>query len=196
MAQEHAHSSAVERLLNCEVPLQAQYIVLFCEITQISNHSLASTTHAMDVGASTPFLWAFEEWVKLLEFYERVPGARMHTSFIRPGEVAQDLLIGLCRDIDSSTQQFASCIDELEEMSTGNRIWKQRSVDIGTITAHQAKDWGFSGVKRSRDMKTLIAIWGKFPSGNNDSARPYKSMHMLLVKILCEALETTYPGLG
>ncbi|XBI85970.1 hypothetical protein VPH35_094007 [Triticum aestivum] len=144
---QHAHSSAVERLLNCEVPLRAQYIrVLFCEITRISNHSLASTTHAMDVGASTPFLWAFEEREKLLEFYERVPGARMHASFIRPGGVAQDLPLGLCRDIDSSTQQFASRIDELEEMSTGNRIWKQRLVDIGTVTAQQAKDWGFSGV--------------------------------------------------
>jgi len=100
----------------------------------------------MDVGASTPFLWAFEEREKLLEFYERVPGARMHASFIRPGGVAQDLPLGLCQDIDSSTQQFASRIDELEEMSTGNRIWKQRLVDIGTVTAQQAKDWGFSGV--------------------------------------------------
>nr|YP_010203797.1 NADH dehydrogenase subunit 7 [Salix dunnii]YP_010417373.1 NADH dehydrogenase subunit 7 [Salix wilsonii]UAM95861.1 NADH dehydrogenase subunit 7 [Salix dunnii]USF11928.1 NADH dehydrogenase subunit 7 [Salix wilsonii] len=147
MAQEHAYSSAVEKLLNCEVPLRAQYIrVLFREITRISNHSLALTTHAMDVGALTPFLWAFEEREKLLEFYERVSGARMHASFIRPGGVAQDLPLGLCRDIDSSTQQFASRIDELEEMSTGNRIWKQRLVDIGTVTAQQAKDWGFSGV--------------------------------------------------
>nr|YP_010945897.1 NADH dehydrogenase subunit 7 [Caragana spinosa]WGN99114.1 NADH dehydrogenase subunit 7 [Caragana spinosa] len=147
MAQEHAHSSAVEKLLNCEVPLRAQYIrVLFREITRISNHSLALTTHAMDVGASTPSLWAFEEREKLLEFYERVSGARMHASFIRPGGVAQDLPLGLCRDIDSFTQQFASRIDELEEMSTGNRIWKQRLVDIGTVTAQQAKDWGFSGV--------------------------------------------------
>uniref|UniRef100_UPI00300387A1 NADH dehydrogenase subunit 7 n=1 Tax=Crotalaria pallida TaxID=3830 RepID=UPI00300387A1 len=147
MAQEHAHSSAVERLLNCEVPLRAQYIrVLFREITRISNHLLALTTHAMDVGASTPSLWAFEEREKLLEFYERVSGARMHASFIRPGGVAQDLPLGLCRDIDSFTQQFASRIDELEEMSTGNRIWKQRLVDIGTVTAQQAKDWGFSGV--------------------------------------------------
>ncbi|CAI9092615.1 OLC1v1027907C1 [Oldenlandia corymbosa var. corymbosa] len=147
MAQEHAYSSAVERLLNCEVPLRAQYIrVLFREITRISNHSLALTTHAMDVGASTPFLWAFEEREKLLEFYERVSGARMHASFIRPGGVAQDLPLGLCRDIDFFTQQFASRIDELEEMLTGNRIWKQRLVDIGTVTAQQAKDWGFSGV--------------------------------------------------
>nr|VDD65199.1 unnamed protein product [Brassica oleracea] len=125
---------AVEKLLNCEVPLRAQYIrVLFREITRISNHSLALTTHAMDRE-------------KLLEFYERVSGARMHASFIRPGGVAQDLPLGLCRDIDSFTQQFASRIDELEEMSTGNRIWKQRLVDIGTVTAQQAKDWGFSGV--------------------------------------------------
>ncbi|KAI3472734.1 hypothetical protein Pfo_029473 [Paulownia fortunei] len=146
-SDQHAHSSAVERLLNCEVPLRAQYIrVLFREITRISNHSLALTTHAMDVGASTPFLWAFEEREKLLEFYERVSGARMHASFIRPGGVAQDLPLGLCRDIDSFTQQFSSRIDELEEMSTGNRIWKQRLVDIGTVTAQQAKDWGFSGV--------------------------------------------------
>ncbi|PKU60281.1 NADH dehydrogenase [ubiquinone] iron-sulfur protein 2 [Dendrobium catenatum] len=158
MAQEHAHSSAVERLLNCEVPLRAQYIrVLFREITRISNHSLASTTHAMDVGASTPFLWAFEEREKLLEFYERVPGARMHASFIRPGGVAQDLPLGLCRDIDSSTQQFASRIDELEEMPTGNRIWKLRLVDIGTVTAQQAKDWGFSGVM-------LRGKWWAYPS--------------------------------
>uniref|UniRef100_A0A8F1SRQ8 NADH dehydrogenase [ubiquinone] iron-sulfur protein 2 n=2 Tax=Ulmaceae TaxID=3474 RepID=A0A8F1SRQ8_9ROSA len=147
MAQEHAYSLAVERLLNCEVPLRAQYIrVLFCEITRILNHLLALTTHAMDVGALTPFLWAFEEREKLLEFYERVSGARMHASFIRPGGVAQDLPLGLCRDIDSFTQQFASRIDELEEMLTGNRIWKQRLVDIGTVTAQQAKDWGFSGV--------------------------------------------------
>nr|YP_009414450.1 NADH dehydrogenase subunit 7 [Lagerstroemia indica]AQS99569.1 NADH dehydrogenase subunit 7 [Lagerstroemia indica] len=156
MAQEHAHSSAVEKLLNCEVPLRAQYIrVLFREITRISNHSLALTTHAMDVGASTPFLWAFEEREKLLEFYERVSGARMHASFIRPGGVAQDLPLGLCRDIDSSTQQFASRIDELEEMSTGNRIWKQRLVDIGTVTAQQAKDWGFSGVMLRGYVSTM-----------------------------------------
>src|SRR3954467_14775280 len=147
MAQEHAYSIAVEKLLKVNVPLYAKLIrVLFCEITRILNHLLALTTHAMDVGASTPFLWAFEEREKLLEFYERVSGARMHASFIRPGGVAQDLPLGLCRDIDSFTQQFASRIDELEEMSTGNRIWKQRLVDIGTVTAQQAKDWGFSGV--------------------------------------------------
>ena len=118
----------------------------------------------MDVGASTPFLWAFEEREKLLEFYERVSGARMHASFIRPGGVAQDLPLGLCRDIDSFTQQFASRIDELEEMSTGNRIWKQRLVDIGTVTAQQAKDWGFSGVMlRGRAHEDIDSNMGEVP---------------------------------
>jgi NADH dehydrogenase (ubiquinone) Fe-S protein 2 len=147
MAQEHAYSLAVEKLLNCEVPLRAQYIrVLFCEITRILNHLLALTTHAMDVGALTPFLWAFEEREKLLEFYERVSGARMHASYIRPGGVAQDLPLGCSEDIFRFCEQFASRIDEMEEMLTNNRIWKQRLVDIGTVTARQAQDWGFSGV--------------------------------------------------
>lgn len=147
MAQEHAYSLAVEKLLNCEVPLRAQYIrVLFCEITRILNHLLALTTHAMDVGALTPFLWAFEEREKLLEFYERVSGARMHASYIRPGGVAQDLPLGCSEDIFRFCEQFASRIDEMEEMLTNNRIWKQRLVDIGTVTAQDALDWGFSGV--------------------------------------------------
>ena len=147
MVQEHAYSLAVEKLLNCEVPLRAQYIrVLFSEITRILNHLLALTTHAMDVGALTPFLWAFEEREKLLEFYERVSGARMHASYIRPGGVAQDLPLGCSEDIFRFCEQFASRIDEMEEMLTNNRIWKQRLVDIGTVTARQALDWGFSGV--------------------------------------------------
>nr|WRW54235.1 NADH dehydrogenase subunit 7 [Trapa bicornis]WRW54281.1 NADH dehydrogenase subunit 7 [Trapa incisa] len=146
MAQEHAHSSAVEKLLNCEVPLRAQYIrVLFREITRISNHSLALTTHAMDVGASTPFLWAFEEREKLLEFYERVSGARMHASFIRPGGVAQDLPLGLCRDIDSSTQQFASPISEYQKLITRNPIFLERVEGVGIIGGEEAINWGLSG---------------------------------------------------
>jgi NADH dehydrogenase (ubiquinone) Fe-S protein 2 len=147
MCQEHAYSLAVEKLLNCEVPLRAQYIrVLFSEITRLLNHLLALTCHAMDVGALTPFLWAFEEREKLMEFYERVSGARMHAAYIRPGGVAQDLPIGLCEDIFKFCQQFASRIDEMEEMLTNNRIWKQRLVEIGVVTADQALDWGFSGV--------------------------------------------------
>ena len=147
MGQEHAYSLAVEKLLNCEIPLRAQYIrVLFSEITRLLNHLLALTCHAMDVGALTPFLWGFEEREKLMEFYERVSGARMHAAYIRPGGVAQDLPLGLCEDIFKFSQQFASRIDEMEEMLTNNRIWKQRLVDIGVVTADQALDWGFSGV--------------------------------------------------
>ena len=147
MCQEHTYSLAVEKLLNCEVPLRAQYIrVLFSEITRLLNHLLALTCHAMDVGALTPFLWGFEEREKLMEFYERVSGARMHAAYIRPGGVSQDLPLGLCEDIFKFCQQYASRIDEMEEMLTANRIWKQRLVDIGVVTADQALDWGFSGV--------------------------------------------------
>ena len=147
MCQEHGYSLAVEKLLHCEVPLRGQYIrVLFSEITRLLNHLLALTCHALDVGALTPFLWGFEEREKLMEFYERVSGARMHAAYIRPGGVAQDLPLGLCEDIYRFARQFVSRIDEMEELLTGNRIWKQRLVDIGVVTADQALDWGFSGV--------------------------------------------------
>ena len=147
MCQEHAYSLAVEKLLSVEVPIRAQYIrVLFAEITRILNHLLALTCHAMDVGALTPFLWGFEEREKLMEFYERVSGARMHAAFVRPGGVAQDLPLSLSQDIYRFCQQFASRIDEMEEMLTNNRIWKQRVVDVAVVTADEALDWGFSGV--------------------------------------------------
>ena len=147
MCQEQAYSLAVEKLLNSPVPARAQFIrVLFCEITRLLNHLLALTCHAMDVGALTPFLWGFEEREKLMEFYERVSGARMHAAYIRPGGVAQDLPLGISEDIYKFAHQFASRIDEMEEMLTNNRIWKQRLVDVGVVTADQALDWGFSGV--------------------------------------------------
>lgn len=147
MAQEHAYSLAVERLLNITVPERAQVIrVLFSEITRILNHLLAVSCHALDVGAMTPLLWAFEEREKLMEFYERVSGARMHASYIRPGGVSQDLPVGLCDDIYAFAAQFASRLDELEEMLTSNRIWKQRLVDIGIVSAKDALNWGFTGV--------------------------------------------------
>nr|YP_009449537.1 NADH dehydrogenase subunit 7 [Cymbomonas tetramitiformis]ANA57081.1 NADH dehydrogenase subunit 7 [Cymbomonas tetramitiformis] len=147
MAQEHGYSVAVEKLLGQTAPLRAQYIrVLFSEITRLLNHLLALTTHAMDVGALTPFLWAFEEREKLMEFYERVSGARMHAAYIRPGGVSQDIPVGLLKDIYTFTEQFASRIDELEEMLTNNRIWKQRLVNIGIVSGEEALNWGFSGV--------------------------------------------------
>ena len=147
MAQEHAYSLAIEKLLKYEIPLRAKYIrVIFCEITRLLNHLLALTTHALDVGAMTPFLWGFEEREKLMEFYERVSGARMHAAYVRPGGVSQDLPIGLLNDIYLFINQFNSRIDELEELLTGNRIWKQRLVDIGVVSYENALNWGFSGV--------------------------------------------------
>jgi NADH dehydrogenase (ubiquinone) Fe-S protein 2 len=147
MAQEHTYSLAIEQILNLKVPIRAQQIrVLFCEITRILNHLLAVGCHAMDVGAMTPFLWAFEEREKLLEFYERVSGARMHSSYIRPGGVASDVPIGFLDDVYLFSKQFSLRLDEMEEMLTSNRIWKERLVDIGVVSAKDAIDWGFSGV--------------------------------------------------
>jgi len=148
MAQEHAYSLCVENLYgNLDIPLRAKQIrVLFCEITRLLNHLLALTTHAMDVGALSPMLWGFEEREKLMEFYERVSGARMHAAYIRPGGVHQDLPLGLCDDIYNFIVSFGRRIDEIEEMLTGNRIWKQRLVDIGIINYEDALSFGFSGV--------------------------------------------------
>lgn len=147
MCQEHVYALAIEDLLDCKVPIRPQFIrVLFSELTRLLNHLLAITTHALDVGALTPFLWGFEEREKLLEFYERVSGARMHAAYFRPGGVAQDLPVGLCNDIYSFISQFSYRIDEIEELLTSNRIWKQRLIDIGVVTVNEALDWGFSGV--------------------------------------------------
>jgi len=147
MAQEHTYSLSVERLLNLKIPIRASLLrVLFCEITRILNHLLAVGCHAMDVGAMTPFLWAFEEREKLMEFYERVSGARMHASYIRPGGVAADIPIGLLDDIYQFTTQFYLRLDEVEEMLTNNRIWKERLINVGVVSALNALEWGFSGV--------------------------------------------------
>jgi len=147
MAQEEAYSLAIENLMNIKVPLRAKFIrVIFLEITRILNHLLAITTHALDVGALTPFLWAFEEREKLMEFYERVSGARMHASYIRPGGVSQDLPLGLSDDIYTFVCQFAKRVDEIEELLTSNRVWKQRLVDVGIVSPDEALSYAFTGV--------------------------------------------------
>lgn len=147
MTQEHCYSLAIEYLNNINVPVRSRYIrVIFLEITRILNHLMSLTTHAMDVGALTPFLWGFEEREKLMELYERVSGARMHANYIRPGGVSQDLPIGTLESISEFTSQFASRIDEIEDMLSGNRIWKERLQGIGIITPQKALNWGFSGV--------------------------------------------------
>lgn len=147
MSQEHSYCLAIEKMLNAKIPKRAQYIrVLFAEITRILNHLLAVGCHAMDVGAMTPFLWAFEEREKLMEFYERVSGARMHSAYFRPGGVHLDLPKGLLADIYIFIEQFNLRLIEIEDMLTENRIWKQRLVEIGIVSSKSAQDWGFSGV--------------------------------------------------
>lgn len=147
MAQEHAYCLAIESLLNLDVPIRAQYIrVIFSEITRILNHLMGITTHAMDVGALTPFLWAFEEREKLLEFYERVSGARMHAAYFRPGGVAQDIPLGTLSDLAIFTNQFNDRINEIEELLTNNRIWNVRLKKIGIVSQQTALSFGFSGV--------------------------------------------------
>ena len=136
MAQEHAYSLAVEKIVGVQIPRRAQLIrVLFSEITRILNHLLAVGCHAMDVGAMTPFMWAFEEREKLMEFYERVSGARMHAAYIRPGGISADLPTGFLDDLYIFVKQFNLRLDEIEEMLTSNRIWKERLVDIGIVSA-------------------------------------------------------------
>ena len=144
--QEHAFALAVEKLLGLEVPPRAQYIrVLYAEIGRILSHILNVCSYAMDVGAMTPMLWGFEERERLMEFCERVSGARMHMNYFRPGGVAFDMPSGLAADIDGWADHFPSFVDDCETLLTENRIFKQRTVDIGVITADQALDWGFSG---------------------------------------------------
>jgi NADH-quinone oxidoreductase subunit D len=147
MGQEHCFSLAVEKLVGCKVPLRGQYIrVLFHEITRILNHLLQISANALDIGAMTPFLWMFEEREKLMEFYERVSGARLHAAYIRPGGVHQDMPAGMVDDIRMWVESFPPLIDDVETLLTDNRIWKQRNVDIGVVTSDQALDWGFTGV--------------------------------------------------
>jgi len=146
MNQEHAFVLAIERLLGITPPLRAQYIrVLYSELTRITNHLLNIATFAMDVGAITPFLWAFEEREIIMEFYERVCGARLHAAYVRPGGVHQDLPDGLLEEIEAFALRFPKVIDDLEALLTENRIFKMRTVDIGRITAEDALNWGFTG---------------------------------------------------
>lgn len=146
MASEHCFALAVEKLLGIAPPPRAQVIrVLFAEISRLLNHILAVTTFALDLGAITPALWGFEEREKLMGFYERVSGARMHANYIRPGGVAKDLPDGLLDDVWTFTKDFLKFLGDLETLLDDNRIFKQRTVDIGVITQDEAKAWGLSG---------------------------------------------------
>ncbi|MGB0719774.1 MAG: NADH-quinone oxidoreductase subunit D [Bdellovibrionales bacterium] len=146
MNQEHAFALATEKLLGVTPPKRAQYIrVLFCELGRILNHVLNITTFALDVGAITPALWGFEEREKGMEFYERVCGARLHANYFRPGGVAQELPAGLLDDMAEWCDELPKFLADLEGLLTHNRIFKQRTVDIGVVSKDEAYDWGFSG---------------------------------------------------
>ncbi len=147
MNQEHAWCLVIEKLTDTPVPRRAQLIrVLYCEIGRILNHLLNVTTQAMDVGALTPPLWGFEEREKLMIFYERASGARLHAAYFRPGGVHQDLPPELIDDIDEWSRAFPKVLDDIDELLTENRIFKQRNADVGVVSQEEAQEWGFSGV--------------------------------------------------
>jgi NADH-quinone oxidoreductase subunit D len=179
MSQEHAFAMAVEKLLGCEVPLRAKYLrVIFSEITRILNHLLNITTQALDVGAMTPLLWMFEEREMMLEFYERASGARFHAAYIRPGGVSADVPQKLLDDIYSFVESFSARIDDVDNLLTENRIFKQRLVDIGIVSKEDALQWGFSGpmlrgsgvawdLRKSQPYEIYDQLDFKIPIGKN-----------------------------
>ena len=179
MNQEHAFALAIEKILKIEVPSRAQYIrVIFCEIGRILSHILNITTQALDVGALTPSLWGFEEREKLMGFYERVSGSRLHANYFRPGGVHKDLPRGLEKDILDFCKTFPKIIDDLETLLTDNRIFKQRNVDIGIVSKEDALNYSFSGVmlrgsgipwdlRKSQPYDCYEQIDFKIPIGKN-----------------------------
>jgi NADH-quinone oxidoreductase subunit D len=179
MNQEHAFCLAIEKLAGIPVPKRASYVrVLYSEIGRILNHLLNVTTQAMDVGALTPPLWGFEEREKLMGFYERASGARLHAHYFRPGGVHQDLPQELIDDIDAWCDQFTQHVDDLETLLTENRIFKARNVDIGVVSKQDALEWGFSGVmvrgsglawdlRRSQPYEVYDELEFQIPLGKN-----------------------------
>ena len=179
MNQEHAFALAIEKILKIEVPARAQYIrVIFCEIGRILSHILNVTTQALDVGALTPSLWGFEERETLMTFYERASGSRLHANYFRAGGVHQDLPAGLEQDIGKFCESFPIILNDLENLLTDNRIFKQRNVDIGIVTKEDALDHSFTGVmmrgsgipwdlRKSQPYECYEKLNFKIPVGKN-----------------------------
>ncbi len=211
MNQEHAFALATEKLLGITPPERAQYIrVMFCEIGRILNHLLNITTFALDIGAITPSLWGFEEREKLMEFYERVCGARLHANYFRTGGVSQDMPAGLADDIWEYTESFPEFINDLHGLLTENRIVKQRTVDIGIVSAKDALAWGFSGpmlrgsgvawdLRKSQPYEVYDRMDFDVPIGTTGDcyARYIIRMQEMLEsnKIIRQCLEQMKPGL-
>jgi NADH-quinone oxidoreductase subunit D len=197
-------------LLGIEAPERAQWIrVMFAEITRVLNHLLNLTTYALDVGAITPSLWGFEEREKLMEFYEAASGARLHANYFRPGGVSRDLPAGLEEQIGAWAEVFPKFIDELEELLTGNRIWKQRTVDIGVFNAEEALAWGFSGpplrasgvpwdLRRAQPYDKYAEVDFNIPVGRNGDCYDRYLVRLAemreSVKIIKQSLAKIKPG--
>ena len=210
MSQEHAFALATEKLLGIDIPERAKWIrTLFSEITRVLNHLLNVTTYALDVGAITPSLWGFEEREKLMEFHEAASGARLHANYFRPGGVAKDLPAGLEEKIGLWAETFPAFIDDLETLLTGNRIWKQRTVDIGIFSAEQALAWGFSGpclrasgvpwdLRRSQPYEMYSSVKFDIPVGRNGDCYDRYLVRMAemreSVKIIQQCLAAMKPG--
>src|SRR3984885_13829991 len=210
MAQEHADCPAGENLLGIVPPDRGQWIrVMFAEITRVLNHLLNLTTYALDVGAITPALWGFKEREKLMEFHEAASGARLHANYFRPGGVSKDLPAGLTDRIAAWAETFPKFIDDLESLLTNNRIWKQRTVDIGVFTAEQALAWGFSGpplrasgvpwdLRRSQPYDKYAEVDFQIPVGRNGDCYDRYLIRMYelreSVKIIKQALAKMKPG--
>jgi NADH-quinone oxidoreductase subunit D len=210
MCEEHAFALAVEKLLGITVPDRGQWIrVLFAEITRVLNHLLNLTTYALDVGAITPALSGFEEREKLMEFHEAASGARLHANYFRPGGVSKDLPAGLTDKIAAWAETFPKFLDDLEQLLTANRIWRQRTVDIGVFSAEQALAWGFSGpplrasgvpwdLRRSQPYDKYAEVDFQVPVGRNGDCFDRYLVRLAetreSVKIVKQALAKMKPG--
>jgi NADH-quinone oxidoreductase subunit D len=200
MNQEHAFCMAIERLTGLEVPRRGQFVrVLYCEIGRILNHLLQVTTQALDCGALTPPLWGFEEREKLMVFYERASGSRMHAKYFRPGGVHQDLPPDLVSDIYEWTSHFPKVLDDIEGLLTNSRIFKQRNVDIGVIKRADAEAWGMSGVmlrstgvawdlRRSQPYEVYSELDFQIPVGKNGDNYDRYLMRVMEMRQACKIM--------
>ncbi|MBV1886779.1 MAG: NADH-quinone oxidoreductase subunit D, partial [Parvibaculaceae bacterium] len=210
MNQEHAYALAVERLLGIEVPIRGQLIrVLYSEIGRLLSHILNITTQALDVGAMTPVTWGFEEREKMMVFYERASGSRMHAAYVRPGGVHQDLPEQLLQDIYDFCDPCQKTLDDIGGLLTENRIFKQRNVDIGVVSQKEAQEWGFSGVmvrgsglawdlRRSQPYECYSDLDFDIPIGKNGDCYDRYLVRMeecrQSLKIIKQCIEKMKPG--
>ncbi|MBO0711236.1 MAG: NADH-quinone oxidoreductase subunit D [Acetobacteraceae bacterium] len=210
MCEEHTFALAVEKLLGIVAPERGQWIrTLFAEITRVLNHLLNVTTYALDVGAITPSLWGFEEREKLMEFHEAASGARLHANYFRPGGVSRDLPAGLTDRIAAWAETFPKFVDDLSELLTANRIWKQRTVDIGVISPEDALAWGFTGpclrasglpwdLRRAQPYDKYAEVTFEVPVGRNGDCYDRYLVRLAemreSVKIIRQCLAKLPPG--